>query len=205
MEYFRRLAIIKIFWALLFLSAYFYLKETEIARKSGILVAEEPAQINLTNPVSIEWNDRFKLIKRAEYAVKARVLSVKRYYFDAVSDVAKIDLALGWKEMSDTDNLETISISQRNRWYLWKGSSETKISAGDIARNSVNAHIIASDDLVWELLKQVEKGSIVDIRGYLVDIVAENGGTWKTSMSRNDMGAGSCEIILAENIFFIED
>lgn len=205
MGYYRRLAIIKIFWFLLFLSAYFYLKETEISRKPGMLVKKEPVQINLKNPVSIEWNEKFKLVKRAEYAATARVLSVKKYYFDSLSDVSEIDFVLGWKEMSDTDNLETISISQRNRWYLWKGSAETRISAGDIARNSVNAHIIASDDLVRELLKQVEKGSLIDIRGYLVDIVAENGGTWKTSMSRNDMGAGSCEIILVENVFFVED
>ena len=48
------------------------------------------------------------------------------------------------------------------------------------------------------MLGRLRAGSVVELRGQLVDIEGGEGGM-RTSLSRADTGAGACEILLAES------
>ena len=48
------------------------------------------------------------------------------------------------------------------------------------------------------MLGRLRTGSVVELRGQLVDIEGREGGM-RTSLSRGDTGAGACEILLAES------
>jgi hypothetical protein len=39
----------------------------------------------------------------------------------------------------------------------------------------------------------------VSLRGQLVDAVRADGFTWRTSLRRDDTGAGACELLLVES------
>jgi hypothetical protein len=53
-------------------------------------------------------------------------------------------------------------------------------------------------------LKQIRHGDIVQLNGYLVDVDADSGWHWRTSLSRDDSGNGACEIVYLESVI-IED
>ena len=48
------------------------------------------------------------------------------------------------------------------------------------------------------MLGRLRAGSVVELRGQLVDIEGREGGM-RTSLTRADTGAGACEILLAES------
>ena len=54
-----------------------------------------------------------------------------------------------------------------------------------------------------QVLGRLRAGSVVELRGQLVDIEGREGGM-RTSLSRGDTGAGACEILLAESARVVE-
>ena len=53
------------------------------------------------------------------------------------------------------------------------------------------------------VLGRLRAGSVVALRGQLVDIEGGEGGM-RTSLTRGDTGAGACEILLAESASIAE-
>jgi hypothetical protein len=49
-------------------------------------------------------------------------------------------------------------------------------------------------------LLAVDEGDVIQIRGYLVSIAGPDGERWKSSLSRNDTGGGSCELLYATEL-----
>ena len=76
-------------------------------------------------------------------------------------------------------------------------------------RHSSNNHLIAADDYVRHQIKKVKVGDRVHIKGYLVDLTAkgEDGKSfsWRSSTTREDSGAHSCELIYATEVEIDEE
>jgi hypothetical protein len=96
--------------------------------------------------------------------------------------------------------LDAISFSQSGRFYRWQYQSQPPIPHREIELNSANMHMIPSSDGIARRLKAVKAGSIVHIRGYLVQAIAADGWTWRSSLTREDTGAGACELIFVQEL-----
>jgi hypothetical protein len=59
---------------------------------------------------------------------------------------------------------------------------------------------VPANDDVKEKLLRVKKGEIVQLKGYLINVRHEDGWTWRSSLTRDDTGAGSCELMWVENV-----
>jgi len=59
---------------------------------------------------------------------------------------------------------------------------------------------VPANGRVWKALKGLRVGSVVNLEGLLVDIETTDHGTIKTSLSRDDTGAGACEILYVESV-----
>jgi hypothetical protein len=173
----------------------------EIKYPAGILVKESPVQTNIVNGKPWEKGE-YKITPLADFHLKARVLSLEWYHMDRESDLAPVDFALGWQEMSDQANLDRINISQGNRWYHWS-TDNYPIPRKLIETESANMHIIPADEKIEDELDRVVKGNIVELNGYLVFIKAKDGWNWKSSLTRNDTGGGACEVIWVNNFKII--
>jgi hypothetical protein len=169
-----------------------------IEHPPGILVAERPVQVDL-KPPSFMLDD-YQLTRKASFEIRARVLSKEPYYLNRTADLAPIDLALGWGEMSDTAVLNQIDISQSARWYRTKYDLPPPISEQQIIFNSSNMHMIPARKDIERSLKKLREGDIVFIRGYLVDVDHDSGWYWRSSMSRLDTGDGACELVYVESL-----
>lgn len=134
----------------------------------------------------------------AEYAISARVLSVERYHSDRAAQLSPLDLALGWGDMSRPSVAERVSISQSGRWYHWRYSGEPPIPQREIERSSANVHIVPASKDVAKVVATAGKGSVVTLRGYLIEAKDKDGWTWRSSLSRDDTGDGSCEVLFVQ-------
>ncbi len=171
----------------------------EIEHPPGVLVSELPKQVNVRGLASVTM-DGYELTPRAEFEIRARVLARKDYSWGTEADLSPVDLALGWGVMSDQAVLDRIEISQGSRWYYTRYELPAPISDKEIIQNSGNMHIIPAQNRIKKKLQDVRVGDIVRLRGRLVDIDHPSGWYWRTSLSREDTGGGSCEIVYVEEI-----
>ena len=181
---------------------YFFYPETVIKYPAGITAPDQPKQTNLVG--TKEWKlDDFSFRALAEYSIKARVLSRNNFSVGKESEISPFDLALGWGPMSDQSIIDKIDISQRNRWYRWK-ADVLPIPAREISMNSANVHIIPKDENVEEKFDKVYEGSLIEMKGYLVEITTANGWRWKSSLKRDDTAGGSCELFWVEELIIFD-
>lgn len=174
-----------------------------ITHQPGLLVKNTPSQVNLAQKNKFDYKDH-EITAKAEFILKARVLSRKNYYFGRETTFSPIDLALGWQNMSDQSVLDKIKITQRGRFYYWK-VKDFPIPRKKIETQSANMHLIPKDSSILRQIKKVKKGSIIHLKGKLVDIQGKDGWKWRSSMTRNDTGNGACEIIWVEKFKIIKN
>jgi hypothetical protein len=165
----------------------------------GVLAPDDPQQIEESSDTKLQVS-RWTLTVRAHYRITARILSLERYHFDALSSLIPEDLALGWGPMSDNRVLKTVAISQSDRFYFWHASSDTRIGREVVIAHSANTHVIPADPLVAAQLSHLRPGQVVTLDGQLVDGIRDDGRWIKTSLVRTDTGAGSCEVLLVRDV-----
>lgn len=187
--------------ALLVFGLYRWISMRDIERAPGVLAGEDPAQVDLDSAEAVE-HEGFHLLPRAEFSATVRVLRREDYSRGPFADLMPTDFAVGWGPMSDSAVLSGIEISQGNRFYYWR--TETwPIARRDIERHSANWHVIPANASVRKVLARLRAGSLVELKGSLVDVEGPAGGM-RTSMTRNDTGAGACEILLADSARVLE-
>jgi hypothetical protein len=186
--------------ALLLFSAWrVYLRDIDHA--PGVLAAADPEQYEIDDAAGIEHGS-FVLRPRAEFNATVRILAREDYDIGDLAALMPTDFAVGWGPMSDSTVLEYIRITQANRFYFWS-TDRWPLSREEIETHSANWHVIPGTDIVRDTLGRLRTGSIVELRGQLVDIEGREGGM-RTSLTRVDTGAGACEILLAASARIVE-
>jgi hypothetical protein len=165
---------------------------------AGMLAAAAPAEEDIDDGTRMR-KGTFTLDVRARFDITARVLAREDYDHDALAPIVPTDLALGWNRMSDNDVLKDIRITQSNRFYFWH-VDDFPIPRREIEVSSANMHMIPADAGVERTLRDVRSGQVVHIEGFLVDARLDDGRVWHTSRSRDDTGAGACEIVYVQSI-----
>lgn len=187
-----------IIFIILLSSLFLFFNTEEINLPPGILISDAPTQEDIKIKIIREDID-YIITAIASYDIKARVLA-KKQYSDKPSDISSTDLALGWQKMSSNELLKTIKITQNNRFYFWY-TKEPNYPRRDIETQSANTHIIAADKNVELQLKKLNIGSIVHMKGYLVNVKSKKDKfIWNSSTTRDDTGKGACEIIYVKSI-----
>jgi hypothetical protein len=165
----------------------------------GVLAPDTPRQVELRQA---EFPFKgYTLKPRAGFDLEARVLSAKQYHFGDGADLVPIDVAFGWGPMSDDSVLQHIQVSQSGRWYHLRWQ-QAPLPEQQIMRHSGNMHLIPADSFVAHELHSLREGQVVQLQGQLVDARRDDGWSWKTSLSRDDVGGGSCELFFVERVVF---
>ncbi len=177
---------------------YRFWPEPEISHAPGVLVPEEPEQHLLSQTRMWQHRD-YWINPLATFKLRARVLHKKNYVSGREADLSPMDLALGWGPMSDQRVLDHLSISQFSRWYHVR-YRKTILPARSITRFSANMHMIPARPEIEEMLKRVRVGDIIALSGYLVSVRGNDGWRWRSSLTREDSGNGSCEVVWVEQL-----
>jgi hypothetical protein len=186
-----------IFLALIGFGAYQHFSQQPISHGDGVIAGQQPMQISTNNGEFLL--NGYKITPLESFQIEARVLAAEHYSLGREADLSPVDLALGWGKMSDETILKDIKISQSNRFYYWR-VDEFPIPRREIETQSANMHMIPADAQIEETLKSIRPGQIVKLSGDLVQVNASDGWHWKSSLTREDTGAGACEIIYVKTI-----
>ncbi len=168
----------------------------------GVIAPDDPIQDDTDND-SFFYND-ITIEPLASFSIEAKVLARKNYSSDAESIVSPVDLALGWGRMSDESVLQSIDISQRNRFFYWR-VDDFPIPRKEIERHSANMHLIPANNAIADKIDQVKSGELIRFSGFLVNLERSNGWHWKSSLTRNDTGGGACELIWVEKFEIVHE
>ena len=172
--------------------------EQPVSRPSGVLAPNAPVQEMLHDGPHWQLGD-YDVHALARFELQARVLSAERYRFGREADLAPVDLALGWGPMSTNAVIDTLDISQGGRFYHWS-SREPMIEAREIIRHSANMHMVPLEPAARATLLDARRGNLVHLKGWLIEAHANGGWKWRSSLARDDVGRGACELVLVENI-----
>lgn len=135
---------------------------------------------------------------KAGYLVDGIVLSKKNYGSDWNAMLSPCDIALAWGQMVSTGLYKQCRWSQSGRWYYWRYDKDFPFDNTFVAKWSANTHIIPANDNIRRTLGGVSSGDTVRLEGYLVYVTGGDGKetyTWNSSLSRDDQGDGSCEVL----------
>ena len=181
----------------------YFLLQRPLSYPPGVLIDSEPAQSALASAEPIEFG-AYKLKPLARFSVNARILHRKVYRYDRESKLSPVDLALGWREMSDQAVLDRLEISQSTRFYWYQYQLPPPIPREQIVSRSTNVHVIPATPAVASFCKSLRKGELVRLQGKLVEATGPGMNTWRSSLSRTDSGNGACELMLVEDCAKLE-
>ena len=186
-----------LFVALISYGGYQHFSNRAVVRGDGVIAGQQPIQVASNQQVFT--HNGYAITPLETFAIEARVLAAKSYTFGRESDLSPVDLALGWGSMSDEAILKDIKITQSNRFYYWRVDA-FPIPQREIEMQSANMHMIPATSQIEKTLKAVKPGQVVKLTGYLIEAKADDGWRWKSSLTRNDTGAGACEIIFVKSL-----
>ena len=112
---------------------------------------------------------------------EVRVLKNKRYFIDSRSEVAPIDVLVGWKEMSDERNIDHLHFSLDNRYY------EVNYSRPPLPLTEMNSqmalwHLMPSTEEIDQQIKRIRTGNTLKLKGLIVDLDSEQGFDWNSEI-----------------------
>ena len=171
----------------------------DVRPPDGVLAPSPPRQE--AAPEALRWTIAdHQLTALARYEIEARVLGTERYRYDRGAALSPIDFAVGWGPMSANAVLDTLTISQYGRFYFYRTDEVPLIEFSEMGRHAANMHLIPADDTIRSALLAVRTGQLVTLRGWLVEAHGADGFRWRSSLTRNDTGGGSCELMLVEDV-----
>lgn len=184
------------FAALIGFGLYQHLQTRPVNPGPGVVAAAVPQQGDTASDAFAFKG--YTLQPLQDFTIEARVLASETYRSDREADLSPVDLALGWGSMSDSAVLDKVKISQSGRFYHWR-VDEFPIPRQEIEQSSANMHMIPADGSIERRLKAVRPGQTVRIDGWLVEARGSDGWRWRSSLTRNDTGAGACEVIFVRD------
>jgi hypothetical protein len=194
----------RLLWALVALAAllgWLAWRPTASAAAGEVRWHEEPRQTATDRPPFAVETRRgsVRLLPRAAFEVAAVVVSRERYRLDPSAFLSPLDLALAWGDTANPEVRRRVRFYQGNRFCIWSTRDST-LDLEKLSRQLANVHVIPATDNLRRALLGVGRGQEVRLAGLLVDAQGEDGFRWSTSLSREDTGAGSCEVLWVEEL-----
>lgn len=161
---------------------------------TGRPAPEAPRQTEAGLPAPWERGDTtFRPL--AAFSLRAIALGRETYRLDREASLAPVDFAFGWGPMSEAATVNAVSIAQSGRWYRWRSDADCPTPPDVIAASSANMHLIPANDAVRRAIFAARTHDLVELEGFLVEVAARDGWSWRSSLSRTDTGGGACEVV----------
>ncbi|MDD5562386.1 MAG: hypothetical protein PHQ91_01615 [Thermoanaerobaculaceae bacterium] len=171
----------------------------EDAAPIDLSLPPEQTAIPSAEPIHInEGGWEFVLTPLASYVLRGVVVSRENYRFEWNTGLSPCDVAMVWGELEAGEGWRRLDWSQGGRWYFWRWSGAPPFPDDVVVRNSSNTHIVPADSNLARAARSLSEGDVAELAGELVAIEGRKDGQtvrWRSSLSRQDTGDGSCEIL----------
>jgi hypothetical protein len=173
---------------LLVLGVWFYETMRPVPQPPGVLAPDPPRVSELTQKARTFVRNEYVYTALAGLDLRARILSIERYGRDRESQVALLDVVLGWGRMSDSKTLKNVDVAQTERRVISK-SYDPALPDAEVESSILNLHLVTANPETEKMLRQLRAGNIVRLEGYLVEAVAGDGWRWKGQIQQNRVPA----------------
>ena len=171
--------------------------------------AGEPEQVLVTNEPAIEFEAKhhhIRLQPRATYKITGYAAETSRKLLDQWDFVVPMDVALVWGSIADPAVLSHLKFHLSERYVSYRYDAGTPaVAVGKLPSHIANNHLIPANEEVADALARIAIGDLVTLHGKLVDLEIHDAGgrqvfSARTSLTRDDVGSGACEIIWVESV-----
>ena len=205
-----------LFWILVFVCviSFFGRKNLRAVRDIHPEVLDNPIQTQILNPHKFEFKSNdYAYQVTPLYNYTLRGLIVSKFTYDIFNmykygRVFPVDLCMIWG--SNVRNgaylNKAVNFSQDCRWCHVEWLGNVTFNFNEMS----NSHLVVNDERVRKIINSLSAGDQVYISGKLINVKAtllKRAGPfnpqefeWKTSITREDSGAGACEVIYVEDV-----
>jgi len=162
---------------LVVLGVIFYEMIRPVGQPPGVLAPDPPTVTAAPEKPPVFERDGHIMTGLAQFKAKARVVSVERYGKDRQAKIAPLDIVLGWGALSDTVTFKGVDVGQTERGVVFE-SYDPKLPKEAVAAQLLNLHVIGADADTDQRLRDLRRGNIVEIEGWLVEVRAGDGWRW---------------------------
>ncbi len=147
-----------------------------------------------------------RLTPRAAYKVTGYAAETSRKLLDKWDFVMPLDVALVWGPVADPAVLSHMKFHLSDRYVsYWYDASTPSAVIGRLPAHVANNHLVPATEEVARDLGRVRIGDLVTLQGKLVDVeIRDASGAvaarMRTSLTRDDVGSGACEIVWVESV-----
>lgn len=160
------------------LGVIFYEMMRPVGQPPGVLAPDPPAVMVAPEKAPVFERDGHVMTGLAKFKAKARVVSIERYGKDRQAKIAPLDIVLGWGALSDTTSFKGVDVGQTDRSVVFE-TYDPKLPREVVGASLVNLHVIGADAEVDQRLRDLRRGNIVEIEGWLVEVKGGDGWIWK--------------------------
>lgn len=171
-----------------------------IPQAAGQVIAPDPPVQRLIPQASPQTYLDLELQPLAEFEFDARLLSLAWYSQGTEANYSPVDIGIAWGAMSDSANIDALDWSHGSRFLNYRYASQPPIPQHELDRLIANLHVLPASENVLRKIEQLRPGQRIVGRGILVAATREDGWRWNSSLSREDTGAGACELLLLSDI-----
>lgn len=173
-------------------------------------VRNEPTQTpTQKRPFETLFEDvRYEIDPQFAYDLYGMVVSFRhhdgdsRMHMRSNDHLNMLDVCVIWGDNTTNPHLDKIK--------FWNGIFTCNASTRDMAAWDAfdmyqlsNNHLISDDDYIRDMVKDVNIGDQIRVRGYLASYGTQGGGKRGTSTTRLDTGDGACETLFVEKFEII--
>lgn len=163
-------------------------------------VAAKNADYNVSKGLAPNVDQSVQVLKA--FHGEFRILGLKFYQDDEQAKFSPVDLAVSSGIFTDPRIAAQITISQYNRYLKWS-IPYLPIPAKQAMELVSNIHIIPGSPEIAKQIKALQRGDLVHLQGELVEI-KDKDLVWRSSLSRDDVGDGACEVFRVNRIQWLE-
>ncbi len=138
------------------------------------------------------------LTPRARYRTEAWVVAVDRRFDDDAAGILDLDVGLAWGPVANRDILRSMRFHLATRYLSARWDGDMPLAESAVMRHVSNHHLVVPDAALRDYLDHVEEGDLLVLEGALVDVAIEGGRTIRSSLRRDDVGNGACEVLWVE-------
>lgn len=131
-----------------------------------------------------------------------RILGLKNYHDDIQAKFSPVDFAVSWGVFAEPEIASVIHVQQYDRYLKWS-IPYLPVPAEQAIQMVSNIHIIPANPDIAAQLKDVTRGDYVRLKGDLVEI-KDHDLVWRSSLSKDDVGDGACEVLMVKAIEWLE-
>lgn len=178
----------------------YYEPEYSLVQNTPISLDKNPLQndkVQADLPPMQKGKIKYFFTPRASYKISGLLVSKRNYFRGPTGYLSPYDYALVWGSVPQY--LPYLKFSQTYRYCLFTYKYSASVDINYVQLHFSNNHIIPANSNIRKALKYAKKHSLVEIEGYLVNVMINIKGkgtsNWNTSTRRDDKGDGACEII----------